>query len=71
MAAQVSIKDHILLKGTDTSTGYTAWCYKTVADRDAAVVHVLRQAGAVFFAKTANPQTLLVRGVLARRGPAG
>ncbi|EJD35474.1 amidase [Auricularia subglabra TFB-10046 SS5] len=55
----VSIKDHILLKGRDTSTGYTAWAYKTVADKDAVVVDVLRRAGAVFYVKTANPQTLL------------
>jgi amidase len=56
----VSIKDHILVKGTDTSTGYIAWAYNKVADKDAVVVRILREAGAVIYVKTANPQTLLV-----------
>lgn len=56
----VSIKDHIYIKGIDTSTGYTAWAYKSVATRDAVAVSILRQAGAVLYLKTANPQTLLV-----------
>jgi amidase len=56
----VSIKDHILLKGQDTSTGYIGWAYKTIATKDALVVDILRQAGAVLYVKTANPQTLLV-----------
>lgn len=55
----VSIKDHILLKGHDTSSGYVAWAGQTVADRDAVVVDLLRRAGAVLYVKTANPQTLL------------
>jgi len=57
----VSIKDHILVKGHDTASGYASWAFKTVADRDAAVVKILRQAGAIIYVKTANPQTLLVR----------
>ncbi|KAG8902186.1 hypothetical protein FRB99_004792 [Tulasnella sp. 403] len=55
----VSIKDHILIKGYDTSTGYIAWANETVADKDAVVVDILRKAGAVLYIKTANPQTLL------------
>jgi len=55
----VSIKDHIKVKGLDTSTGYAAWAFKTVADSDALVVEILRNAGAVLFVKTQNPQTLL------------
>ncbi|KAL6307698.1 amidase [Sparassis latifolia] len=55
----VSIKDHVLVKGHDTSTGYIAWAYNTVATKDAVVVDVLRKAGAVLYVKTANPQTLL------------
>ncbi|KAI0783311.1 amidase [Abortiporus biennis] len=55
----VSIKDHILVKGYDTSTGYIAWANKTIADRDAVVVALLRKAGAVLYVKTQNPQTLL------------
>ena len=56
----VSIKDHVLVKGHDTSTGYVAWAYKTKATKDAVVVSMLRRAGAVLYVKTANPQTLLV-----------
>ncbi|KAI0828980.1 general amidase GmdA [Trametes gibbosa] len=55
----VSIKDHILVKGHDTATGYAAWAFRTVAAKDAVVVDVLRTAGAVLYVKTANPQTLL------------
>jgi amidase len=56
----VSIKDHIFVKGLDTSTGYVAWANKSKATEDAVAVHLLRRAGAVLYAKTANPQTLLV-----------
>ncbi|KAI0785340.1 amidase [Irpex lacteus] len=55
----VSIKDHIMVKGHDTSTGYIAWAYKTYATKDAVAVDLLRRAGAVLYVKTANPQTLL------------
>jgi len=55
----VSIKDHIRVKGRDTSTGYIAWAYNTIADKDAVVVDILRMAGAVIYVKTANPQTLM------------
>ncbi|TFK56852.1 amidase [Heliocybe sulcata] len=55
----VSIKDHIYVKGCDTSTGYIAWAFKSVAERDAVAVQILRKAGAVLYVKTANPQTLL------------
>ncbi|KAI0660593.1 general amidase GmdA [Cubamyces menziesii] len=55
----VSIKDHILVKGHDTATGYIAWAFRTVAEKDAVAVDILRKAGAVIYVKTANPQTLL------------
>ncbi|KAI0334415.1 general amidase GmdA [Cubamyces sp. BRFM 1775] len=55
----VSIKDHILVKGHDTATGYAAWAFRTVAEKDAVAVDILRTAGAVIYVKTANPQTLL------------
>ncbi|KAJ2970009.1 hypothetical protein NUW54_g12832 [Trametes sanguinea] len=57
----VSIKDHILVKGHDTATGYVSWAFRTVAEKDAVAVDILRKAGAVIYVKTANPQTLLVR----------
>lgn len=56
----VSVKDHILVKNYDTSTGYIAWAFNTVATKDAMVIDILRKAGAVLYVKTANPQTLLV-----------
>ncbi|KAH7886093.1 amidase signature domain-containing protein [Phlebopus sp. FC_14] len=55
----VSIKDHIKVKGLDTSSGYAAWAYNKVAEADALVVDILRKAGAVIYVKTQNPQTLL------------
>ncbi|KAG9126613.1 hypothetical protein FRC07_002801 [Ceratobasidium sp. 392] len=55
----VSIKDHVLVKGEDTATGYIAWAGRTVSDRDACIVQILRAAGAVIYVKTANPQSLL------------
>ncbi|TBU34381.1 amidase [Dichomitus squalens] len=55
----VSIKDHVRVKGHDTSTGYIAWAGRTIAEKDAVVVDILRKAGAVIYVKTANPQTLL------------
>jgi len=60
----VSVKDHILIKGHDTSSGYVAWAGKTVADRDAVFVDILRRSGAVLYVKTANPQSLLVSSLL-------
>ncbi|KAG8968439.1 hypothetical protein FRC03_007381 [Tulasnella sp. 419] len=55
----VSIKDHILVNGFDTSTGYISWANERTATKDAVVVDILRKAGAVLYVKTANPQTLL------------
>ncbi|OAX43009.1 amidase [Rhizopogon vinicolor AM-OR11-026] len=55
----VSIKDHIKIKGLDTSSGYLGWAYKNIADSDALVVKILRNAGAILYVKTQNPQTLL------------
>lgn len=55
----VSIKDMISVKGQDTSAGYSAWAFHTVAKEDAVIVDILRKAGAVIYTKTANPQTLM------------
>ncbi|CAE6469135.1 unnamed protein product, partial [Rhizoctonia solani] len=54
----VSIKDHISIKGEDTATGFVSWAGKTIAENDATIVQVLRQAGAVIYVKTTNPQSL-------------
>jgi hypothetical protein len=50
----------------DTSSGYVAWAYNTIANKDAVVVQLLRRAGAILYVKTANPQTLLVSSRYAR-----
>ncbi|CAE7223598.1 unnamed protein product [Rhizoctonia solani] len=56
----VSIKDRISVKGEDTSCGYVAWAGKRIAQEDAPVVRILREAGAIIYVKTTNPQTLFV-----------
>lgn len=55
----ISIKDMISIRGQDTSAGYVGWAFKSVATGDAVMVDILRQAGAIIYVKTANPQTLL------------
>jgi amidase len=56
----ISVKDHIDLKGTDGASGFVGWCYKKIAVKDAVAIRCLREAGAVFYCKTSNPQSLLV-----------
>ena len=56
----ISVKEHIDVKGLDGSSGFVGWCYKNIADKDAVVVRCLREAGAVIYCKTTNPQSLLV-----------
>ncbi|GAB1528443.1 hypothetical protein RhiTH_011637 [Rhizoctonia solani] len=54
----VSIKDHIAVKGEDTATGFVAWAGRKIAEEDATIVRILRQAGAIIYVKTTNPQAL-------------
>ncbi|CAE7062050.1 unnamed protein product [Rhizoctonia solani] len=54
----ISIKDHICVKGEDTSTGFVAWAGRTIAEEDATIVQILRAAGAIIYVKTTNPQSL-------------
>ncbi|KAH9991131.1 amidase signature domain-containing protein [Russula vinacea] len=54
----ISAKDQFDVKGFDSTIGYTQWANKP-AEHDAAVVSKLRAAGAIIFAKTNVPQTLL------------
>ncbi|CAE6378822.1 unnamed protein product [Rhizoctonia solani] len=54
----ISIKDHISIKGEDTATGFVAWAGRTIAEEDATVVRILRQAGAIIYVKTTNPQSV-------------
>ncbi|KAF8729069.1 Amidase, partial [Rhizoctonia solani] len=54
----VSIKDHIAVKGEDTASGLVAWAGRTIAEEDATIVRLLREAGAIIYVKTTNPQAL-------------
>ncbi|CAE6411906.1 unnamed protein product [Rhizoctonia solani] len=54
----ISIKDHISVKGEDTASGYVAWAGKAIAGEDAPIVRILREAGAVLYVKTTNPQAV-------------
>ncbi|CAE6459376.1 unnamed protein product [Rhizoctonia solani] len=54
----ISVKDHIFVEGEDTACGSVAWIGRYVAEEDNTLVHILRQAGAVFYVKTTNPQVL-------------
>ncbi|KEP47879.1 glutamyl-tRNA(Gln) amidotransferase subunit A [Rhizoctonia solani 123E] len=54
----ISIKGHISVKGEDTSAGYVAWIGKTIAEQDATIVRILREAGAIIYVKTTNPQAV-------------
>ena len=58
----ISVKEHIYLKGTPSTSGFIAWandfCEKD--EDEALVLKVLREAGAVFYVKTTNPQSLMV-----------
>ncbi|EEQ32875.1 putative amidase [Microsporum canis] len=54
----VSLKDSIQVGGFDTSVGYTRYTRQPAA-KDGALVRLLKDAGAVPYAKTALPITLL------------
>jgi hypothetical protein len=49
------------LNSSRADLGYISWAFQRIADKDAVAVRILRDAGAVFYVKTANPQTLLAR----------
>lgn len=54
----ISVKEHIYLAGTRSSSGFIAWADHQY-DQDALIVEIFRKAGAVFHVKTTNPQSLL------------
>ncbi|WOO85994.1 Putative amidase [Vanrija pseudolonga] len=54
----VSIKDHLDVKGHDSPSGFLDMI-GNVATEDAYMVEILRNAGAVFYCKTTNPQSLM------------
>ncbi|KAM3426593.1 hypothetical protein NHJ13734_009369 [Beauveria thailandica] len=56
----VSVKDHYNVKGQPTTAGYISYADHAVKSKDAHIVEILRNAGAVLYAKTNNPQCMMV-----------
>ena len=54
----ISVKEHIGMKGLGLNAGYVAWWSKA-AEADAHLLQILERAGAVFHARTTQPQTLM------------
>lgn len=54
----ISVKEHIGMKGLGLNAGYIAWWDKS-ASEDARVLQILYRAGAVFYARTTQPQSLM------------
>ncbi|GAO18379.1 hypothetical protein UVI_02009900 [Ustilaginoidea virens] len=52
----VSVKDQIIVKGKHTASGYTLHAKGPVKEQDAPIVETLRNAGAVLYCKTNEPQ---------------
>lgn len=56
----VSVKDHYNVKGYPTTAGYISYAKNVIKDEDAHIVQIMRNAGAVLYAKTNNPQCMMV-----------
>lgn len=54
----ISVKEHINMKGFDINAGFVAWV-GTISPNDAHILTILKDAGAVFHARTAQPQTVM------------
>ena len=54
----ISVKEHISMKGLDLNAGFIAWVGQLGKD-DALILKLLFNAGAVFYARTTEPQTLM------------
>ena len=54
----ISVKDYISMKGRRTNAGYLKWIDR-ISQQDALIVTILHQAGAVFFVRTTQPQSLM------------
>lgn len=53
----MAVKDIHDVKGKVTTMAFTAWLDKPPAEADSSTVKIMRDAGAVFFARTTMPQT--------------
>jgi len=56
----ISVKEHVAIKGRLCHSCYITWT-DNVADEDALMVKLLKDAGAVIHVRTNQPQTLMVR----------
>lgn len=56
----ISLKDQICIKGLETTMGYVSWIGK-YSEKNAILVDILEECGAVPFVRTNVPQTLMVR----------
>ncbi|KAI8946705.1 amidase signature domain-containing protein [Xylaria longipes] len=54
----ISVKEHIGIKGCDLNAGFIGWVGR-VAEEDAHILQILWDAGAVFYVRTTQPQTLM------------
>ncbi|PQE22960.1 hypothetical protein CJF30_00008553 [Rutstroemia sp. NJR-2017a BBW] len=54
----ISVKEHVGLKGLDHNAGFVAWVGR-VSPEDAHIVQILVDAGAIIYARTTQPQTLM------------
>lgn len=54
----ISVKEHVPMKGLDINCGFVAWVGQ-VSPADALILQMLWEAGAVFYARTTQPQTLM------------
>ena len=55
----ISLKDQICIKGLETTMGYVSWIGK-YTEKNAVLVDILEECGAVPFVRTNVPQTLMV-----------
>ena len=58
----MTLKDQFNVKGHDTTLGYTGRAFKP-ASEDAVLVEMLRELGAVIFAKTNLPQSIMASSI--------
>jgi Asp-tRNA(Asn)/Glu-tRNA(Gln) amidotransferase A subunit family amidase len=54
----ISVKEHIGIQGLDLNAGFISWVGR-VAEEDAHILQILWDAGAVFYVRTTQPQTLM------------
>jgi amidase len=54
----ISVKEMLGMQGLHQTAGYCAWWDK-IASEDAHVLQVLREAGAVFYVRTTEPQSMM------------